>query len=165
MKFCIHTIFFSLRRKNTFPSFHASWRKSFLYHKNSLTSLMKNVQASWNIFWSYKKFCVAFPMRLHFVWICLVPQHDFLFSEIFSEDQHCIPFLFLMQYAVWCLCYAEWCDDVMLCKMIFVPQIHIPVIEHTAHTLFILALTFRCKPPLGASSPFTFSGISIYFSL
>jgi hypothetical protein len=27
------------------------------------------------------------------------------------------------------------------------------------------ALTFRCKPPLGASSPFTFSGISVYFSL
>ena len=24
-----------------------------------------------------------------------------------------------------------------------------------AHTLFISALTFRCKPPLGASSPFT----------
>jgi hypothetical protein len=34
-----------------------------------------------------------------------------------------------------------------------------------AHTLFISALTFRCKPPLGASSPFTFSGISVYFSL
>jgi hypothetical protein len=27
------------------------------------------------------------------------------------------------------------------------------------------ALTFRCKPPLGASSPFTFSGISVDFSL
>jgi hypothetical protein len=24
---------------------------------------------------------------------------------------------------------------------------------------------FHCKPPLGASSPFTFSGISVYFSL
>jgi hypothetical protein len=24
---------------------------------------------------------------------------------------------------------------------------------------------FRCKPPLGAFSPFTFSGISVYFSL
>jgi hypothetical protein len=34
-----------------------------------------------------------------------------------------------------------------------------------AHTLFISALTFRCKPPLGASSPFTFGGISVYFSL
>ena len=26
-----------------------------------------------------------------------------------------------------------------------------------------IALTFRCKPPLGASSPFTFSGISVFF--
>jgi hypothetical protein len=26
-------------------------------------------------------------------------------------------------------------------------------------------LTFRCKPPLGASSPFTFGGISVDFSL
>jgi hypothetical protein len=34
-----------------------------------------------------------------------------------------------------------------------------------AHNLFISALTFHCKPPLGASSPFTFSGISVYFSL
>jgi hypothetical protein len=27
------------------------------------------------------------------------------------------------------------------------------------------ALNFRCKPPLGASSPFTFGGISVDFSL
>jgi hypothetical protein len=61
---------------------------------------------------------------------------------------------------------------------------HIPEVEHTI--FFISALTFRCKPPLGASSPFTsaesafifrykpplgasspftFSGISVYFSL
>jgi hypothetical protein len=29
----------------------------------------------------------------------------------------------------------------------------------------VSALTFRCKSPLGASSPFTFSGISVDFSL
>jgi hypothetical protein len=29
----------------------------------------------------------------------------------------------------------------------------------------VSALTFRCKPPLGASSPFIFSGISVDFSL
>jgi hypothetical protein len=29
----------------------------------------------------------------------------------------------------------------------------------------VSALTFRCKPRLGASSPFTFSGISVDFSL
>jgi hypothetical protein len=31
----------------------------------------------------------------------------------------------------------------MLCIMIFVPQIHVPVIEHTY--FFISALTFRCR--------------------
>jgi hypothetical protein len=132
----LHTYhFLSLRRKNTFPSFHASWRKSFLCRKNLHISLVKNNQASWNILRSLKKFFVAFLMKLHFFSIYLVPQHDFLFSKIFSEDQYCISFLFLMQYAVWCLCYAKWCDDVMLCKMIFVPQIHIPAIEHT-HFLY-----------------------------
>jgi hypothetical protein len=30
---------------------------------------------------------------------------------------------------------------------------HIPAIK--IHNLFVSALTFRCKPPLGASSPFT----------
>jgi len=50
----LHTYrFLSLRRKNTFPSFHASWRKSFIYHKNFHTSLMRNIQASWNILQSY----------------------------------------------------------------------------------------------------------------
>jgi hypothetical protein len=29
----------------------------------------------------------------------------------------------------------------------------------------VSALTFRCKPPLGAFSPFTFGGISVYFLL
>jgi hypothetical protein len=29
----------------------------------------------------------------------------------------------------------------------------------------VSALTFRCKPPLGASSPFTFGGINVYFPL
>jgi hypothetical protein len=63
------------------------------------------------------------------------------------------------------LCYAKWCDDVMLCKMIFVPKTHthIPIVEYTMslpfifqlHRLFygVSALTFRCKfcIPLGTS--------------
>jgi hypothetical protein len=63
------------------------------------------------------------------------------------------------------LCYAKWCDDVMLCKMIFVPNTHthIPIVEYTIslpfifwlHHLFfgVSALTFRCKfyIPLGTS--------------
>jgi hypothetical protein len=150
----LHTYhFLSLRRKNTFPSFHASWRKSFLYHKNLLTSLMKNVQASWNILWSCKKVLCrsSDEATLH------------LLPKIYSEGQYCIPFLFQMHYAVWCLCYAKmmwWCyamqDDI--CATDIYPC-------NKAHTLFISALTFRCKPPLGASSPFTFTGISFYFSL
>jgi hypothetical protein len=61
------------------------------------------------------------------------------------------------------LCYAKWCDDVMLCKMMFVPKthIHIPIMEYTIslpfifrlHRLFfgVSALTFRYKfcIPLG----------------
>ena len=61
------------------------------------------------------------------------------------------------------LCYAKWCDDVMLCKMISVPKTHIPTVEYTIslpfifwlHRLFfgVSALTFRCKfcIPLGTS--------------
>ena len=60
---------------------------------------------------------------------------------------------YAMQNDVMMLCYAKW----YLCRR------YIPC--NKAHTLFISALTFRCKPPLGASSPFTFSGISVYFSL
>ena len=59
-----------------------------------------------------------------------------------------------MQHDVWCLCHAKWCDDVMLCNMIFTPKTHTHPCNKT-HNLFKSALTFRCKPPLGASSPFT----------
>jgi hypothetical protein len=45
-------------------------------------------------------------------------------------------------------------------------QIFLPFIFRLHRLLFGLsALTFRCKPPLGASSPFTFGGIGVYFSL
>jgi hypothetical protein len=51
---------------------------------------------------------------------------------------------YVMQNDVMMLCYAK----LYLCR------------RHThscnrAHNLFVSALTFRCKPPLGASSPFT----------
>jgi hypothetical protein len=73
-------------------------------------------------------------------------------------------------------CYANdvmmlWYADEVLCRR----YTHIPSVEHTIslpfifrlHRLFfgVSALTFRCKPPLGASSPFYFGGISVYFSL
>ncbi len=65
---------------------------------------------------------------------------------------------------IWCmmLCYAKWCDDVMLCEMIFAPKIYthphswifLPFIFRL-HRLFfgVSALTFRSKfcIPLGTS--------------
>jgi hypothetical protein len=140
----LHTYhFLSLRRKNTFPSFHALWRKSFLYHKNSLLwwkmSKLREIFSE-----AIKKFCVAFPKY--------VPK----VNTVFPSCSRCI-----MLYDAYVM--QEWCDDVMLCKMIFCAADTYPC--NKAHTLFISALTFRCKPPLGASSPFTFSGISVYFSL
>jgi hypothetical protein len=69
--------------------------------------------------------------------------------------------------AIWCmmLCYAKWCNDVMLCEMMFMPKTHThtPIVEYTIslslifrlHRLFfgVSALTFRCKfcIPLGTS--------------
>jgi hypothetical protein len=133
----LHTYrFLSLRRKNTFPSFHASWRKSFLYHKNSLTSLMKNVQASWNIFRSYKK---SFVLRSgcgytssQFV-LCLSTIFSFqkYIAKVNTVSPSCSRCTVLYDAYV----MQKWCDDVMLCKMIFVPQIYIPVIKHT-HFLY-----------------------------
>jgi hypothetical protein len=147
MKLCIHTIFLSLRRKNTFPSFHASWRKSFLYHKNLLTSLIKNVQASWNIL---RSFVLLFRWGYTSSRFALCPSTIFSFPKYVSKVNIVSPSCSrcIMLYDAYVM--QRWCDDVMLCKMIFVPQIHIPIVKHT---------------PLGASSPFTFSGISVYFSL
>jgi hypothetical protein len=115
----LHTYhFLSLRRKNTFPSFHASWRKSFLYHKNSLTSLMKNVQASWNIFRSYKKVlcCVSDEATLHLDLSCALARFS-LFWNIFRRstlypllvlDALCCMMLMLCKNDVMMLCYAKW---------------------------------------------------------
>ena len=160
----LHTYhFLSLRRKNTFPSFHASWRKSFLYHKNLLTSLMKNVQASWNILRSCKKVlcCFSDEATLHLDLPCALARFS-LSQNMFRRS---ILYPLLVPDALCCMM-------LMLCKMMwwcYVMQNDICAADtypcNKAHTLFISALTFRCKPPLGASSPFTFSGISVYFSL
>jgi hypothetical protein len=106
---------------------------------------MKNIQASWKYFPKLHpedQYCIS-------LWLSMI----FPFSKHSSEDQYCVPFL-CMQHDVWCLCYEKWYDDVMLCKMVFIPKIHTHPCNKT-HNLFKSALTFRCKPPLGASSPFT----------
>jgi hypothetical protein len=160
----LHTYhFLSLRRKNTFPSFHASWTKSFLYHKNLHTSLMKNIQASWNILRSYKKVlcCLSNEATLLLDLSCALARFS-LFQNILWRSTL---YPLLVPHAICCMM-------LMLCKMMwwcYVMQNDICAADtypcNRAHTIFISALTFRCKPPLGASSPFTFSGISVYFSL
>jgi hypothetical protein len=158
-----HTIFWAFGEKNTFPSFHASWRKSSLYHKNLLTSLMKNIQASWNILRSYKKvLCFLFnEATLRLGLSCALARFS-LFQNILRRSTL---YPLLVPHAICCMM-------LMLCKMMwwcYVMQNDVCAADtypcNRAHTLFISALTFRCKPPLGASSPFTFSGISVYFSL
>jgi hypothetical protein len=67
---------------------------------------------------------------------------------------------------------CEWCDDVMLMQNdICAEDTHIATVEYTItlsfifrlHRLFfsVSALTFRCKPPLGASSP-SISAVSAF---
>ena len=130
MKFYIRTVFESLTKK----------------HLPFFSCFVKNIQASWK-----KKFSEAILRRWR---LCLLVTTIFTLSNHTSEDQYCVPFLCHMQHDVWCLCHAKWCDDVMLCKMVFIPKIHAHPRNKT-HNLFRSALTFRCKPPLGASSPFT----------
>jgi hypothetical protein len=159
----LHTYhFLSLQRKNTFPSFHASWRKSFLYHKNLHTSQMKNIQASWNILEAKKVLCcLSNEATLLLDLSCALARFS-LFQNILQRS---ILYPLLVSHAICCMM-------LMLCRMMwwcYVMQNGICATDtypcNRAHTLFISALTFRCKPPLGASSPFTFSGISVYFSL
>src|SRR5690348_1783106 len=70
-------------------------------------------------------------------------------------------------------CYA---NDVMMlwyANDVCAEDTHIPTVEHTIslsfifrlHRLFfgVSALTFRCKPPLGASSPFTSAVFALTF--
>ena len=161
MKFCIHTIFEPSAKKHL--PFFSCFVKKILYHKNLHTSLMKNIQASWNILWNYRKVfcCLSNEDTLLLDLSCALARFS-LFQNILRRS---ILYPLLVPHAIYCMM-------LMLCRMMwwcYVMQNDICVADtypcNRAHTLFISALTFRCKPPLGASSPFTFSGISVYFSL
>ena len=142
----LHTYhFLSLRRKNTFPSFHALWRKSFLYHKNLLTSLMKNVQASWNILRSYKKVlcCISDETTLHLDLSCALAWFS-LFQNILRR-----PTLYplLVPHAIWCMM-------LMLCRMMwwcYVMQNDICVVDtypcNRAYTLLSQRWLFAVSLP------------------
>jgi hypothetical protein len=161
----LHTYhFLSLRRKKT-PSLLFMLREEnlFPYHKNLLTSLMKNVQASWNVLRSCKEVlcCFSDEATLHLDLLCALAR--FFFPKYVPKVNNVSPSCSrcIMLYDAYVM--QKWCDDVMLCKN------NVCVADtytcNKAHTHFISALTFCCKPPLGASSPFTFSGISVYFLL
>ena len=154
--------FFEPSAKKHLP-FFSCFVKKILYHKNLHTSLMKNIQASWNILRSYKKVlcCFSNEAALRVDLSCALARF-FSFPK-YSPKINTVSLL---------VPHAICCMMLMLCRMMwwcYVMQNDICGTDtypcNRAHTLFISALTFRCKPPLGASSPFTFSGISVYFSL
>jgi hypothetical protein len=106
--------FLSLRRKNTFPSFHASWRRVFMLCEKS-SNRHKNINASSTIdfFLLIRVLCKRSSKRrqninasstidffLHmradeavFLQNLFCALAQFHFCEAFSEGQHCIPFL------------------------------------------------------------------------
>jgi hypothetical protein len=158
----LHTYHFWAFGEKT-PSLLFMLREENLLYKNLLTFLIKNVQASWNILRSYKKVlcCFSEEPTLHADLPCALARFS-LSQNMFRRS---ILYPLLVPDALCCMM-------LMLCKMMwwcYVMQNDICAIDtypyDKAHILFISALTFRCKPPLGASSPFTFSGISAYFSL
>jgi hypothetical protein len=124
-----------------------------------------------NILWIHKKVLARFfeSQELPLKWSYTSSQFILCLSTIFSFSKHSSKInvvspscstcemmddAYVMQNDVMMLCYAKW----HLCWKYTYPC-------NRAHNLFISALTFRCKPPLGASLPFTFSGIIVYFSL
>jgi hypothetical protein len=114
----------SLRRKNTFPSFHASWRKKFL----CITTM--SIVLWWRISKLRENILRSYTPKMKIVSPC--DETIFTLSNHTSEDQYCVPFLCHMQYDVWCLCYAKWCDDVMLCRWHLFRKIHT-----YPHTIFL----------------------------
>ena len=163
MKFCIHTIFWAFGEKT--PSLLFMLREENLFYITKFCILLwwrlsklrkKNLR-------SYKKVlcCLSNEATLHLDLSCALAR----FSLFQNTLRRSTLYPLLVPHAICCMM-------LMLCRMMwwcYVMQNDICVANtypcNRAHTLFISALTFRCKPPLGASSPFTFSGINVYFSL
>jgi hypothetical protein len=152
----------SLWRKKTPSLLFMLREEEFSFIAINIRSVLKNIQASWRYFpklhfrRSIVYLLVTYAKRVFtFRWFSPFSKHS-------SEDRYCVPFLCHMQHDVWCLCHAKWCDDVMLCEMVFISKIHAHPCNKT-HNLFISALTFRCKPPLGAEREMCPWAISKYF--
>ena len=112
----LHTYrFWAFGEKTPSLLFMLREEKIFMYN-NVHNALMKNTQASWKHspkLFSEDEDCVS-------LWLNTI----FTLSKHTSEDQYCVPFLCHMQHDVWCLCYAKWCDDVMLRRWHLFREIH-----------------------------------------
>jgi hypothetical protein len=162
MKFCIRTIFWAFGEKT--PSLLFMLREENLFYIARICILLWwRISKLREIFSEAKKVlcCLSNEATLLLDLSCALARFS-LFQNILRRS---ILYSLLVPHAICCMM-------LMLCKMMwwcYVMQNDICAADtypcNRAHTLFISALTFRCKPPLGASSPFTFSGISVYFSL
>jgi hypothetical protein len=93
-------------------------------------------------------------MKLHFFSIFSFSKHSPKINTVSPSCSTCnmLYDAYVMQNDVMMLCYAKR----YLCRKYTHPC-------NKAHNLFISALTFRCKPPLGASSPFTSAELAFIF--
>jgi hypothetical protein len=161
MKLCIRTIFWAFGEKTPSLLFMLREENPFYTIRICLLLWWKMSKLREILFEAVKKFCVSDEATLDLDLSCALAWFS-LFQNMFRRSTL---YPLLVPDALCCMM-------LMLCKMMwwcYVMQNDICAADtypcNKAHTLFISALTFRCKPPLGASSPFTFSGISVYFSL
>ena len=128
----LHTYhFLSLRRKNTFPSFHASWRKSYIT-RISILLWWRISKLRENILRSYKKVlcCLSNEATLLLNLSCALSRFS-LFQSILRRS---ILYPLLVPHAIWCmmlmLCKMMWWCYVMQ-NDICAEDTHIPAVEHT----------------------------------
>ena len=118
----LHTYRFWVWRKNTFPSFHASWRRITIYH-NNIRSILKKC-------WSFVETFFKAILQKSILFL-LVTWHDLpLFQSVFPKID-----IISLSYATCSMMYdayvmQRWCDDVMLCKVIFRRYTHVCAIKH-----------------------------------
>jgi hypothetical protein len=117
--------FLSLRRKKT-PSLFFMLREENPFYITRIRLLLR---------WKMSKLREIFVLRFRcgytssrFV-LCLSTIFSFLkyVSKVNIVSPSCSRCITLYDAYV----MQKWCDDVMLCKMIFVSQIYTPVIKHT----------------------------------
>ena len=182
MKLCIHTIFWAFGEKT--PSLLFMLREeNLLYIARICKLLWWGISKLREIFSEAVLCCLSNEATRLLDLSCALTRFSLfqitlrrpMVYPLLVPDAACCMMLMLCKNDVMMLCYAKW----YLCRKYTHPCIKI-------HNLFISALTFRCKPPLGASSPFTsaesafifrckpplgasspftFGGISVYFSL